>query len=772
GSVSVPPGYLVRVYYHLPGQPQDSDHFIGVGKDGKKISYSYPISDPANPGLWEGELTPGKSQLELGKDDGEGNKWFTAENKLVAKNTPRLWLRLTGDQAVEFSVEYEEMDDDSSDEEAVRAPKVGRLISSEVDVPSSELTTMVKINLVGVTGTYPYEALKKVLLSMRQTMTDHTLGYRIKQGAATKVTLDDGRQAFWLGRSEHLGRLSGESGADGDVMLWLKRKLQRAYGEQLFASPHLTGRNPVTGQTEGLSVIGLSKSSSPKDWQSLERDINLLLRELKKEVNAAENTAIAANEPRIQNVLAYWKGSISDAEMSGLEGVLRGTSTSEGFLKRIGKSVRLIDVVIAAVLAQQYGLGSVGQSTIGTYLNAKEEAWLLKGILQQRENLSAQLADDVLNKAIKMRDSFNAAEDTSVTTNPASIRKALKYWEGTVSDDVLVGLEDVLTKRKTIEEFLSDFEMLEDQLTELKNILVSSIIAAKYDLGSVGQSAIDVHLRKFDQREFRLSLIVKDKPNFTKEKAGAILDEAVKKRTDIDAAGKISGINKVNIALLVFFTVFLGWSPLRNWMNQSGRVIPKELQFKSVLGVAPAGERILCRNAFGLIKLLTESDGSLRLALPDPANPGQYKEYPVKESRKGYWIALGHGGDVKTVVLGNVHAITMTLDTIQVGDEVKTFFVRDIQAEESAPHDAFELISLPADKPAVPSTNAAPVVKGGIDLNAQKMTLDVERYGQALEMNVNAAMLAEFNQGNFTGAKGIILNVTPVQSIFPAAVQM
>jgi hypothetical protein len=57
--------------------------------------------------------------------------------------------------------------------------------------------------------------------------------------------------------------------------------------------------------------------------------------------------------------------------------------------------------------------------------------------------------------------------------------------------------------------------------------------------------------------------------------------------------------------------------------------------------------------------------------------------------------------------------------------------------------------------------------QGGIDLNAQKMGLDVEKQGQGVEMNFDPAMIEEFKRGDFTGVEGVILRIVPLKSALP-----
>jgi hypothetical protein len=56
---------------------------------------------------------------------------------------------------------------------------------------------------------------------------------------------------------------------------------------------------------------------------------------------------------------------------------------------------------------------------------------------------------------------------------------------------------------------------------------------------------------------------------------------------------------------------------------------------------------------------------------------------------------------------------------------------------------------------------------GGIDLNAKKMGLDVEKQGDGALMTFDPAMLQKFRSGNFTGLVPVILKVTPIASPLP-----
>ena len=47
------------------------------------------------------------------------------------------------------------------------------------------------------------------------------------------------------------------------------------------------------------------------------------------------------------------------------------------------------------------------------------------------------------------------------------------------------------------------------------------------------------------------------------------------------------------------------------------------------------------------------------------------------------------------------------------------------------------------------------------------MFLDIAKNGKGVEMNVNAAMLAQFRRDDFTGIMPIIINITPITSALP-----
>ncbi|MBF0486056.1 MAG: glucose-6-phosphate isomerase [Candidatus Omnitrophica bacterium] len=56
---------------------------------------------------------------------------------------------------------------------------------------------------------------------------------------------------------------------------------------------------------------------------------------------------------------------------------------------------------------------------------------------------------------------------------------------------------------------------------------------------------------------------------------------------------------------------------------------------------------------------------------------------------------------------------------------------------------------------------------GGIDLNAEKLNMNVKKGGQGVQMNLDPAMIEKFKNSDFTGLKPVIINVVPVTSILP-----
>ena len=57
--------------------------------------------------------------------------------------------------------------------------------------------------------------------------------------------------------------------------------------------------------------------------------------------------------------------------------------------------------------------------------------------------------------------------------------------------------------------------------------------------------------------------------------------------------------------------------------------------------------------------------------------------------------------------------------------------------------------------------------KGGIDLNADKMILDVDKSSTGVDIKFDPAMVAEFEAGDFTGVVPVILQIVPLASPLP-----
>ncbi|MBF0123037.1 MAG: cyclic nucleotide-binding domain-containing protein [Candidatus Omnitrophica bacterium] len=76
--------------------------------------------------------------------------------------------------------------------------------------------------------------------------------------------------------------------------------------------------------------------------------------------------------------------------------------------------------------------------------------------------------------------------------------------------------------------------------------------------------------------------------------------------------------------------------------------------------------------------------------------------------------------------------------------------------------------SLIPDQPvSVVSPVEAAMAPGGIDLNAKKMGLDIEKSGAGVEMILDPAQFEKFRTGDFTGLVPVILKVTPIKSPLP-----
>ena len=63
-----------------------------------------------------------------------------------------------------------------------------------------------------------------------------------------------------------------------------------------------------------------------------------------------------------------------------------------------------------------------------------------------------------------------------------------------------------------------------------------------------------------------------------------------------------------------------------------------------------------------------------------------------------------------------------------------------------------------------------PRLKGGIELNAKKMGLDIATNGRKIEMKFDQAMIADFQKGDFSGVEGVILRIVPIRNpLLPGA---
>ena len=65
--------------------------------------------------------------------------------------------------------------------------------------------------------------------------------------------------------------------------------------------------------------------------------------------------------------------------------------------------------------------------------------------------------------------------------------------------------------------------------------------------------------------------------------------------------------------------------------------------------------------------------------------------------------------------------------------------------------------------PAKAKDDGAQLPPGGIDLNARHMGLDVARDGKGVEMELDPAMIADFQRGDFSGVVPFIIRIIPVQ---------
>ncbi len=63
------------------------------------------------------------------------------------------------------------------------------------------------------------------------------------------------------------------------------------------------------------------------------------------------------------------------------------------------------------------------------------------------------------------------------------------------------------------------------------------------------------------------------------------------------------------------------------------------------------------------------------------------------------------------------------------------------------------------------ATVSTPKKYGGIDLNSKNIQMDV--YGDKIDIKFDPAMIAQFKSGDFSGVHPVIINITPILSIFP-----
>ena len=57
--------------------------------------------------------------------------------------------------------------------------------------------------------------------------------------------------------------------------------------------------------------------------------------------------------------------------------------------------------------------------------------------------------------------------------------------------------------------------------------------------------------------------------------------------------------------------------------------------------------------------------------------------------------------------------------------------------------------------------------RGGIDLNAKNLSLDITKDGKGIEAKFDSSMIAEFQRGDFSGIVPVIIRITPIASALP-----
>ncbi len=76
-------------------------------------------------------------------------------------------------------------------------------------------------------------------------------------------------------------------------------------------------------------------------------------------------------------------------------------------------------------------------------------------------------------------------------------------------------------------------------------------------------------------------------------------------------------------------------------------------------------------------------------------------------------------------------------------------------------------LSVVGGRKADEAMNVDEVIRGGIDLNAKNMGLDVTKDGNGVEIKFDPAMVAEFQQGDFSGIVPVIIRITPIDNVLP-----
>jgi hypothetical protein len=120
------------------------------------------------------------------------------------------------------------------------------------------------------------------------------------------------------------------------------------------------------------------------------------------------------------------------------------------------------------------------------------------------------------------------------------------------------------------------------------------------------------------------------------------------------------------------------------------------------------------------------------------------------------------------IVVRNVQASLLNAQADQTFGENQLGAVR---AELKALEDAFRqhLQQFHNPEPVegnIPTDSAmAGKTRGGIDLNARNMSMDVG--GEKIDIHFDKAMIAQFRRGDFSGVRPVIMSITPLASIKP-----